>query len=61
MIAVAYFGEFYKLGENLSHYVENAIAKLIYSVIKTFFYEALICSHMLEIIDPIYFQENPFA
>ena len=56
MIDVAYFGEVYKLGENLSHYVENAIAKLIYSVIKTFFfYEALICSHMLEIIDPIYF------
>ena len=37
------------------------LAKLIYSVIKTFFYEALICSHMLEIIDPIYFQKNPFA
>ena len=55
MIDVAYFGEFYKLGENLSHYVDNAIAKLIYSVKKAFFYEALICSHMLEIIHAIYF------
>ena len=31
------------------------LAKLSYSVRKTLFYEALACSHMLEIIDSICF------
>ena len=37
------------------------LAKLNYSVTKTFFYEALTNSHTLGIIDPIYFKKNPFA
>ena len=35
--------------------------KLSYSVRETIFYEVLTFSCMLEIIDPIFFEKDPFA
>ena len=37
------------------------LAKLSYSVTKTFFYEALICKRMIGIIDPIYFEKKIYC
>ena len=58
---VACFGEFYKLGENMLHYLENTSYIKLFCY-KNIFYEALTCSRTLGIIDPIYiFLKNPFA
>ena len=54
---VAYFGKFYKLGENLLLYLENTSWINLFCD-KNFFYGALTCSRMLGIIDRIYFEKK---